>query len=64
MATAWLQGLVGSAADGRAVRADSEGRVDAHERLGREVAENVAGAGRARADRRQLIPASRRVQNA
>ena len=34
----WLQGLVGSAADGRAVRADGEGRVDAHERLGREVA--------------------------
>ena len=34
----WLQGLVGSAADGRSVRADGEGRVDAHERLGREVA--------------------------
>ena len=41
----WLQGLVGSAADGRAVRADGEGRVDAHERLGREVAEALLAQG-------------------
>ena len=41
----WLQGLVGSAADGRAVRADGEGRVDAHERLGREVAEALLAKG-------------------
>ena len=41
----WLQGLVGSAADGRSVRADGEGRVDAHERLGREVAEALLAQG-------------------
>ena len=41
----WLQGLVGSAADGRSVRADGEGRVDAHERLGREVAEALLAKG-------------------
>ena len=41
----WLQGLVGSAADGRSVRADGEGRVDAHGRLGREVAEALLAQG-------------------
>ena len=41
----WLQGLVGSAADGRSVRADGEGHVDAHERLGREVAQALLAQG-------------------
>ena len=41
----WLQGLVGSAADGRAVRADGESHVDAHERLGREVAQALLAQG-------------------
>lgn len=41
----WLQGLVGSAVDGRAVRADGEGRVDAPMLLGREVADALLAQG-------------------
>ena len=36
-----LHGLVGSAADGRAIRAQAEGRGDAPESLGREVAQSL-----------------------
>jgi hydroxymethylbilane synthase len=41
----WLQGLVGSAADGRMVRADGEGSIDAPEALGREVAQALLAQG-------------------
>jgi len=40
-----LQGLVGSAGDGRSVRAQAQGRGDAPEALGREVAEALLAQG-------------------
>jgi hydroxymethylbilane synthase len=40
-----LQGLVGSAEDGRAVRAEAQGRGDVPERLGLEVADLLLAQG-------------------
>ena len=41
----WLQGLVGSAADGRSVRAQATGTVEAAEALGIEVADALLAQG-------------------